>query len=84
MPTATSFPVANPNFTNTAKAVIATTYPVITTSSPSGAPTKAGNGTVVGTAKITPTSVPFTGVAGRENVPFTFVALAAVGLVALL
>jgi hypothetical protein len=88
MPTATSFPVAYPNYTNTAtavgKAVTATTYPMIATSSPSGAPTKASNGTVVGTAKITPTSVPFTGTAGRENVPFTFVALAGMGLLALL
>ncbi len=99
MPTATSFAVAYPNWSNTntatavlntapavGKAVAATTYPVVATSSPSRVPTKASNGTVtaVGTAKITPTSVTFTGAAGKEIVPYTFVALAGAALLAVL
>jgi hypothetical protein len=91
IPTATSFPVAYPNWSNTntatavGKAVASpTTYAVIATSSPSGVPAKASNGTVIGTVKITPTSVPFTGAAGRESMPYNFMALAAVALLALL
>jgi hypothetical protein len=49
----------------------------------SGAPTGASNGTVVGTAKVTPTSAPFTGAAGRQSVPY-ILALAGMGLLALL
>lgn len=88
MPTGSVFPVAYPNFTSPAigHAVTATitSYPVISPSA-SGVPTKASNGTIpVGTAKVTPTSAPFTGAAGRENAPFALVVMLGVGLLALL
>jgi hypothetical protein len=87
MPTATSFPVAYPNWTTnlnlgTAAAVekvVATPSPVV-----NNVPNAASNGTVVGTAKTMPTSVSFTGAAGRQNVPYLLVSLAGIGLLALL
>jgi hypothetical protein len=85
MPTATSFPVAYPNWTsNLGTATVV--GKVVATPSPSvsGVPTGASNGTVVGTAKVTPTSVPFTGAAGRQSVPYFLASLAGMGLLALL
>jgi hypothetical protein len=63
--------------------VVATPVPA-PTPSVSGVPVGAGNGTVVGTAKLTPTSAPFTGAGGKENARLALVAFAAVGLLILL
>jgi hypothetical protein len=87
MPTATSFPVAYPNWTTnlslgTATAVeklVATPSPVV-----KNVLNAASNGTVVGTAKTTPTNVSFTGAAGRQSIPYVLASLAGMGLLALL
>jgi len=87
MPTATSFPVAYPNWTanlGTATVVAEVVATPIPAPSPSGVPIGAGNGTVVGTAKTYPTSAPFTGAGGKENARLALVAFAAVGLLILL
>jgi hypothetical protein len=89
MPTATSFPVAYPNWTADLNLGTATVVGhVVATPSPyvSSVPKGAGNGTVVGTAKIVPTttSAPFTGAGGRENARLALVAFAAVGVMILL
>ncbi|KAE9370800.1 hypothetical protein N431DRAFT_379518 [Stipitochalara longipes BDJ] len=87
IPTATSFPVAYPNWSanlGTATVVAQVVATPITAPSPSGVPIGAGNGTVVGTAKVTPTSAPFTGAGGKENARLALVAFAAAGLLLLL
>lgn len=87
MPTATSFPVAYPNWTTNLNLGTATVVgKVVETPSPgvNGVSNAASNGTVAGTAKMTPTSVSFTGSAGRQSIPYLLSSLAGMGLLALL
>jgi hypothetical protein len=80
MPTATSFPVAYPNWTTNLGTATVVAKVVATSSA---VPTGSSNGTVVGTAKMTPTSVPFTGAGARDNAPLALVVFAGMGLLAL-
>lgn len=86
MPTATSFPVAYPNWTADLNLGTATVvgHVVATPSTTPSVPGGSSNGTAVGTAKITPTSKPFTGAGGKENARLALVGFVAVGLLILL